>query len=370
MNNITTAGILLNAIQVPYKIFIKLCENYEPEELLKGRETFWEELGLNENHQIKLTDLLKSDWAKREFERVDNFGAVFITAQDLNYPAKLKDLKNPPIGLYIKGNANLSMPSAAIVGTRKCSVYGKSVATNLAKALVHKNITVISGGARGIDTEGHRGSLSENGITISVFGTGINKVYPAENKDLFSRITEKGALVSEFPMGTGGEAWRFSIRNRIIAAMSSRIIVVESSEDGGAMITARKGFELKREVWSVPGRITDSICKGSNVLLGEGAKVLASINDFIETINANMQINMNFDEFTGNDTGSSLNIKTPELNDEEKIVYSLLQRHGGRTIDEILIESGLDFINVQSALIELEADGLIINSSGRYSAAS
>ena len=325
---------------------------------------FLKELGLNENQQIKLSDLLNHDWAKRELERVDKFGAVFITAKDLNYPAKLKDLKNPPVGLYVKGNANLLMPSVAIVGTRKCSAYAKSVAANLAKALALKGITIISGGARGIDTEGHRGCLSENGITISVFGTGIDKVYPVENRDLFSRIIDRGALISEFSMGTGGEGWRFSIRNRIIAAMSSRIIVVESPENGGAMITARKGLEIGREVWAVPGRITDDVCRGSNILLGKGAKVLTSISDFLENVTGNIQINMNFGEFNDSDP----NIKTSDLNDDEKIIYSLLQRQGGRTADEILIESGLDFMNVQTALMELEADGLIMNSSGRYSA--
>ena len=363
INDFTRAAILLNAIKAPYKIFEKLCDNYEPDEIFKG-EKFWEELGLNKNRQEKLSSLISQDWAEKEFSKLEKINSRFITAKDLDYPAKLKDLAKPPIGLYIRGNANISLPSVAIVGTRKCSDYARTIATNLAKALAERNITVISGGARGIDTAGHRGALEANGVTISVFGTGIDKVYPAENRDLFSRILERGALISEFPLGTGGEAWRFPERNRIIVGMASRIVVAESPEDGGAMLTARLALELKREVWSVPGRISDDVCRGTNELFNEGAKAAISINDFVEKITgANEQFNLNFDEFTPK-------YSAPVLSDEEKMIYSLLQRQGGKLPDEILNESKLDFMSVQEALMNLEANGLVINSSGRYSAIS
>ena len=361
-NEITAAGILLNACGASYKIFSKLCENYEPGDLFKGGN-FWKELGLNKNLQIKLAALIENHWAEKEILRAENFGARFITAMDLDYPAKLKDLSNPPVGLYVKGNANISLPSVAIVGTRKCSDYARTIATNLAKTLAQKNITVISGGARGIDSAGHRGCLSENGITIAVFGTGIDQVYPVENRDLFARILDRGAIISEFPMGTGGESWRFPTRNRIIFGIASRIVVVESPEGGGAMHTARGALEIGREVWSVPGRITDSVCRGTNRLLGEGAKVFLGVNDFIESVTGNKQFDLNFDA-----EDSRTESVAPKLTDEEKIIYSLLQRQGGRTADEISIESKLDFVTIQEALMNLEAEGLIMNSSGRYSA--
>ena len=366
MNNFTYAAVLLNAIRAPYGIFKKLCENYEPDELFKG-EKFWEELGLNQNHQLKLSGLIINDWAKREIDNVKKFNARFITANEIDYPAKLKDLSDPPIGLYVKGGGekNILLPSVAVVGTRKCSDYARNTAMNIAKALAQKNITVISGGARGIDTAGHRGALSEDGVTIAVFGTGIDKVYPTENRDLFSRIVERGAIISEFPMGTGGESWHFPERNRIIVGMASRVVVVESPDGGGAMLTARAALELGREVWSVPGRITDDVCRGSNQLFNEGAKALTGIQDFIEKISGtHEQFSLNFDEYSEPSTKPQ---SAPALSDNEKIIYSLLQRQGGRLADEIVLESGLDFMTVQEALMNLAAEGLIIDSSGRFS---
>ncbi len=359
----------MNAVKAPYKIFIKLCENYEPDEILKGA-SFWQELGLNKNHQQKLSVLVENEWAKKEIERAENFGARFITAKDIDYPAKLKDLKNPPVGLYVKGNANISLPSVAIVGTRKCSAYAQATATNLAKALAQNNITVISGGARGIDTAGHRGCLSENGVTVAVFGTGIDKVYPTENRDLFSRIIERGAIISEFPMSTGGKSWHFPYRNRIIVGIASRVVVVESPEDGGAMLTARAALETGREVWSVPGRINEDVCRGTNQLFNEGAKATVSIEKFIaEIAGPHKQFKLNFNEFPlAPQTTETQTPHLTELTNEEKIIYSILQHSDGKIIDDIINESKLNFTTVQEALMNLSAEGLIMDVSGRYSA--
>ena len=363
INEFSRSGILLNAVRAPQAIFEKLCGNYAPDEIFKG-ENFWKELGLTKNHQEKLSKLISENWHEKEFLRLEKIDARFITSKDLDYPAKLKDLKKPPVGLYVRGHANISLPSIAVVGTRKCSDYARITATNLAKAVAQKNITVISGGARGIDTAAHRGALEAEGITISVFGTGIDRVYPAENKDLFSRILERGAVISEFPLGTGGESWHFPERNRIIVGMASRVVVVESPEGGGAMLTAHAALKLGREVWTVPGRITDDVCRGTNKLLNEGAKAIISVQDFIETIaGTNEQFNFSFEE-----TPSKHQRSAPVLSDEEKIIFSILQRQGGRLTDELVSESKLDFMTVQEALMNLEAEGLIMNSSGRFSA--
>ena len=368
-NEFTSAGILLNAIKAPYEIFEKLCENYEPDELFKG-ENFWQELGLKKNKQEKLADLISKGWHEKEFSNLEKINARFITSKDLDYPAKLKDLSklpakfSPPIGLYVRGNANLSLPSVAVVGTRKCSDDARIIATKLAKALAERHITVISGGARGIDSAGHRGALEADGITISVFGTGIDRAYPAENRDLFSRILERGAIISEYPLGTGGEAWRFPDRNRIIVGMASHIVVVQSPEDGGAMPTARTAFKLKRDVWSVPGKISEEANRGSNELFNEGAKATDTIGYFIEKIaGKNEQLNLDFNEYLEAKTEHS----APVLSDDEKIIYSLLQRQSGRLLENIESESKLDPMAVNMALINLEANGLITSSAGRYS---
>lgn len=365
MNEITRAGIILNAAKIPYEIFMKLCKDYEPSEIFSG-EAFWKELGMNNLQRQRISEIISKDgWAEKELERIENINTRFITAIDIDYPAKLKDLKKPPVGLYVRGSANISLPSVAIVGTRKPSDYAKVTASKLGRELGKKGLIVISGGARGIDSAGHRGCLAEDGINIAVFATGIERIYPSENRDLFSRILERGALITEYPTGTGGEKWRFPERNRIVAGMASRIIVVESPEKGGAMITARLSEELKRDLRAVPGRINEEVCRGSNKLLAEGAKVLYNIDEFVQSIKLNEQTSINFDEFI-----SSNNNDIPELNDDEKKIFSLLQEKGSRLTDEIISESQLDFTTVQAALIQLEIYNLVTNSSGRYSASS
>ena len=365
----TKSGMILNAIGAPYEIFMKLCDNYEPDELFcSNGEKFWKELGLNKNHQLKLSELIHKNWLENELIQLEKSDARFITAKDLDYPAKLKDLQNPPIGLYVKGNLDISLPSIAIVGTRKCSDYAKNTAANLARALAKIGMTIISGGARGIDSAAHRGCLSEDGKTIAVFGTGIDRVYPAENRDLFLRILDRGALISEFPMGIGGIAWHFPQRNRIIVGMASRVVVAESPEGGGAMLTAHQALNLKREVWSIPGRIVDEVSKGTNMLLNEGAKSLIGIDEFVEIVaGKNQQLSLNFDD-DNTEPKNETEKSELKLTDNEKIIYALLQRQGGRTQDEIVIETGLDFLDIQEGLMNLEAEGVIINSSGRYSA--
>ena len=365
MDSITKAGILLNSIRAPQKIFSRLCSDYDPEELW-SRKSIWKELGLTPRMTERLDKLLFADWAEREEERIENFNARFITSVDIDYPAKLFDLTNPPVGLYIKGGVNLSLPSVAIVGTRKCSEYARSVATNLGKALAQAGVTTISGGARGIDSAGHRGSLLGDGVTIVVFGTGIDKTYPVENRELFARILERGAWVTEYPFGIGGSTWQFPERDRLISAMASRIVIAESPEDGGAMHTARNGLKLHREVWSIPGRITDEVSKGTNMLMREGSNVFISISDFIKTVTKREQLSLFDDDDEFNEKFDE-KTESPELSDEAKKVYSVLQRKSGIMMDEIMSESGLDSGDVNIAISELEAEGLVSESGGRYS---
>ena len=368
MNTTTKAGLILNAIKAPYEIFMKLCENYEPEDLFSRGESFWEELEMSKSVQNRLAGIIAKDgWAERELEHAEKLDARFITAKDLDYPEKLRDLKKPPVGIYVRGNADiLSLPSVAIVGTRKCSSYGHDVAYRLASLASQRNIIIISGGARGIDASAHRGCLDSDGRTIAVFGTGLEKTYPAEHKELFKRILEHGALITEYPISSGGEVWRFSERNRIIAALASRVVIVESPEGGGAMKTANLGLELGREVLSVPGRINEDSFKGSNELLNKGTGALTSLEEFINSIAGNSQLEIKLDDNNNNkvreDSQMTLN------SDEEKIIYSLIQRHERITTDDLLSESGLDLYVINDALIGLQAQGLIQEQAGRYSA--
>ncbi len=366
MNNIIKAALLLNTINAPCKVFMTLCEKYEPEDLFRGEsEKLWEQLEMSKSVQTRLAAILAKDgWVEGELERVENLGARFITAMDPDYPEKLRELKKPPVGIYVKGNPEvLSKPSIAIVGTRKSSSYGRKSAYELASALAQANIVVVSGGAKGIDASAHRGCLDSEGLTVAVFGTGIGRVYPAEHKELFAKILERGALVSEYPVNSGGEIWRFSERNRIIAALASHVIVVESPEGGGAMKTANLALELGRVVMPVPGHIDENTFRGSNKLLNKGTGAVTDIKEFIHSITGNSQVQINFDDNNNNTH------KEPEVNlnsDEEKIIYSTIQKLERATTDDLLIESGLDFITIQSTLVELEAQGLIQAQAGRY----
>jgi DNA processing protein len=369
MKPIIKAALIFNAAKIPFEFFSKLCDKYGPDELMIS-SSILHELGMTEQQCNRIESLIiKDSWPERELERVETFNARFIHAGDLDYPAKLKDLRNPPIGLYVKGKANLSLPSIAVVGTRKPSDYGSRTANRLGRELAKHGIITISGGARGIDAEGHRGALAEDGITIAVFGTGIDKIYPSEHRDLFNRILYRGALISEYPMNTNGEAWRFPERNRIIAAMSSRIIVVESPEEGGAINTAEHGFKLNREVYAVPGRITDETFKGSNELMTRGAKILFSIEEFVNDFAfKHTQLTLNFNDYEKDEHDEhEHNDASIELDDDEKLIYALIQTHNEITADILSEESKLDLLCVQSVLASLMAEGLVSENSGRYS---
>ncbi|MBQ3626179.1 MAG: DNA-processing protein DprA, partial [Synergistaceae bacterium] len=289
MDDLLKAAMLLNAAQANISSFYLLKDGYDAKDLFNNRG-LWEKIGLKPGAQKRLNDLLfDNSWPERELDKINKFNARFIHVESHEYPARLKEIKNAPIGLYVMSDepdnlANLTVKSVAIVGTRRCSNYGHNIADSLGRALAKVGFAVISGGAKGIDAAGHIGCLEENGFTVAVMGTGLDVVYPSEHRQLFSEISQHGALVTEYPFGTKGEQWHFPERNRIIMGMAGRTVVVESPVDGGAMGTAKLTLEAGREVWSVPGRISDEMCRGTNNLIRDGAHVLVDVNDFIKTI--------------------------------------------------------------------------------------
>ena len=381
MNNITQAGLLFNAASIPCSLFMKLCNEHDPNEILSG-SGFLKELGLTEAQISRVNDFLAKDgWIEREMDSVQKLGARFITAKDIDYPVKLFDLKRPPVGLYVKGKMILSFPSVAIVGTRTPSQYGQDTASQLAKALARSGGITVSGGAQGIDSSAHRGSLAENGITIAVFGTSIDRVYPAENRDLFARIAERGAVVSEYPIGSPGEGWHFPERNRLIAALASRVVIAEAGEKSGAMITAKYAEDLGRELWAVPGRITDANSAGTNRLLFRGAKCLCDVREFSESFTGRReQLELFSEEETESEQepaqesgavqkNAAVNAGL-ELSDDEKVIYALIQKKGHRLMDDRIAESGKDIGAVTMAIVMLQAEGLVVEAGGRFSAAN
>ena len=221
----------------------------------------------------------------REEKRLADAGAGFITTRDDGYPKLLRQIHDPPIGLYRKGNYGFTHPCVAIVGSRRATLYGQSVSKKLGVELAERGFCIVSGLARGIDTAAHEGALSVGGKTAAVLGTGIDIIYPPENLDLYRRIAETGAILSEFPFGRRADRQSFAMRNRIVSGICEAVVVVESDVDGGAMITARFAGEHGKLIFAVPGRIDQPSSRGCHQLIRDGATLLTSVDDILSELN-------------------------------------------------------------------------------------
>ncbi len=220
-----------------------------------------------------------------ELKKISELGIDLITIWDDDYPYNLKNIYDPPVVLYVKGSLlPADNNSISIVGSRRASSYGRRVAKRLSFDIAKYGITVVSGLARGIDTEAHRGALESGGRTIAVVGSGLDVIYPPENHGLFEKISRSGAVISEFALGTPPEARNFPARNRIVSGFSKGTVVVEASEKSGSLITANFALEQGREVFAVPGDIYRWGSKGSNRLIKEGAKLVESVHDILEEV--------------------------------------------------------------------------------------
>ena len=354
--------LLINAARLPYRFMDEIFVN-SPEALWVEAESLWEKLNFPQMVMTRLRKLLDKGWAEREMERLLNTGTRFFSINDNEYPDKLRNVQNPPIGIYVNGNWRkfLEINSIGVVGTRRCSNYGRHVAHSIGEALSIAGISVVSGGALGIDAAAHIGCLKAGGVTVAVLGTGINLVYPSKHVELFEKITENGALVTEYPFGVQGNTWHFPERNRIIVGLSNRLVVVEAPVNSGAMISARLALEAGIEIWSVPGQITDKTSMGTNKLLRDGAIVLADIGEFIEIVGNNCnQFSIPF----------PVENEKITFTDDEKTILSILKQSGNRTIDDIVIESKMSLQQVHFCLSSLIATEFVfLSGPGRFSAA-
>ncbi|MDR3322381.1 MAG: DNA-processing protein DprA [Synergistaceae bacterium] len=335
----------------------------EPDALAEGGPSLWERIGMSERARGAMTKALSLGWIERELDACEKLGVRLVTCRDPIYPVGLLELKDAPILLYVRGG-RLSIPGRAvgIVGTRRCSAYAGNVASEIGKNAALRGWSVVSGGAKGVDGLAHAGCLDEDGMTAAVLGTGVDVVYPSEHRKLFDRIMETGALFSEYPLGTGGEGWRFPKRNRIIAGLSLRTVVVEAPHKSGAMITARQAAEAGREVWAVPGRIGDDRCSGSNRLIFDGAFPLIDMETFFGVPDPQKNL------FSGDfEAAGGVKKEAPQLSDVEKILVALLTNHGDRTIDNLAGEAKMGAAEVLKAMSILSLRGVTFSSGpGRY----
>ena len=231
-----------------------------------------------------------ADWTQhfdlaREETRMAQSQVDFIVGGDAAYPKLLREISDPPIALYRKGQYDFAQPCIAIVGSRRTTLYGLATAKKIGAELARLGFCVVSGLARGIDTAAHEGALSVGGKTAAVLGHGLDIVYPPENLGLYRQIEEQGAVLSEFPLGRRADRQSFAMRNRIVAGMCEATVVIESDVDGGAMITARFAGEQGRLLFAVPGRIDQPSSAGCHQLIRDGATLLTSVDDLLSELN-------------------------------------------------------------------------------------
>jgi len=329
------------------------------EKVFKADET---EIGqIKEIGQIraaKIPQAIKKINLNKELDLIKKHSVKVITFLDKDYPENLKNIYDPPVVLYVKGKILPEDKLAiAIVGSRLASFYGLQTAEKLGFELASHGITVVSGLARGIDSSSHKGALKAKKRTIAVLGSGLAHIYPEEHKDLAERISESGAVISEFPMNTIPDKWNFPRRNRIISGLSLGVVCVEAAEKSGALITCDCALEQGREVFAVPGKVDSMTSKGTNKLIKQGAKLAQGVEDILEELNLS-------DSVSRQDGDSRSRIEGSALDKEESLVYTLLSSDP-KYIDDICRESGIGLNRIAKILLNLEIKKFVKQLPGK-----
>jgi DNA processing protein len=308
-----------------------------------------------------------------EVERVRSMGADILLLDDGVYPQLLREIFDPPITLYVKGewSACLDEPCVAIVGSRRSSTYGQNAATMLARDLAGRGVTIISGLARGIDAAAHRGALEAGGRTVAVMGTGLDQIYPRDHRKLGEEILERGgALLSEFPLETPPAPQNFPYRNRVISGLSLGVLIVEAAENSGSLITARLALEQGREVFAVPGNITSRNSFGTNYLIkGAGAKLVQQWQDIVAELPSEIAARLLPPETkpkgAQDELTKQLELVPGDLSATEQSVWRLLSADSPLHIDALAEETQLSIPELTIALLALEMRELVRQLPGK-----
>jgi DNA processing protein len=317
--------------------------------------------GIGDDTAESIANWEKSVDLPSELKRISESGCRVIIQSDEEYPPLLKEIYDPPIVLYVKGSLTAKDRNAvALVGSRQTTHYGIETARKLAYQLAYVGVTVVSGGARGIDTAAHQGALAAKGRTVCVLGTGLSIVFPPENKDLFDRIAEHGAVITQFPFNRSADKQSFAIRNRIVAGMTLGSAVIEADLRSGALITANFATEYGRQVFAVPGRIDSPRSKGCHDLIKKGAKLCEGAEDILSEFEY-LFPSSNKPPSPG-ETGT---LPALELSENEQRAYDALNINDETTIDEVIRKSGLPASAVSVALLSLEMKRVIKQLPGK-----
>jgi DNA processing protein len=291
-------------------------------------------------------------------------GCSLLNWTEPEYPRSLLQIYDPPVFLYVRGDPQvLNLPSISIVGTRKPTLYGTQMAQRLGRELAARGLVVVSGMARGIDAIGHQGAMEVHGRAIGVLGTGIDVCYPKENKKLYEKVLERGAIISEFPLRTHPAPENFPVRNRIVAGMPLGVVVVEGAQYSGSLITARLAMEFGREVFGVPGNVTQPVSFAPNQLIKQGAKLVTCGEDVIEELPTPVRAALVQAEQPETEQRNLL--AAAALNGSEKKLYELLSADQPVPIDDIVERSGLNSSEVLATLFNLEMKGIIRQLPGK-----
>jgi DNA processing protein len=312
--------------------------------------------------------------AEKEAKLVSDAGATFLTPRDTEYPEQLLAIYDPPAVLWVRGDASLlSRPGIAVVGTRAPSAYGAGMAELLSRDLANRGMVILSGMARGVDTAAHKGALDAGGKTVAVWGTGLDVVYPKENKKLAESIVlSGGTIITEFPMGTFPAPQNFPIRNRILSGLSVGVLVIEAAEYSGTRITARCAMEQNRDVYAVPGNVTNKNAWGPNTLIKQGAKLTATWEDIWEDLPSHVRLQLE-EERPGSagdeskPSGAASLFNEQGMGSNERLVFNRLRHDEPLQLDELMeqMEAELGSAEIFTALFELELSGKVKSLPGK-----
>ncbi len=307
--------------------------------------------------------------AQQECAKAVEAGAKIISLSDPEYPSRLKEIYDPPVILFVKGSLEvLAQPVIAMVGTRHPTPYGSGMAERLSTDLAARGLVIISGLARGCDTASHRGAVAARGKTVAVLGTGIDVMYPRENTRLAEQIVALGgALITEFPVGTSPAPQNFPIRNRIISGMSAGVLVVEAAEYSGTRITSRLALEQNRDVYAVPGNVTNKNSWGPNTLIKQGAKLVATWEDVWEELPTDVQVALSAMQNKSPEPETASLFPDEAASPHEKKILKLLKADESTHIDQLveLLENEMSSSEIFAALFELELNGKVKQLPGK-----
>jgi len=357
------ALVALNLIEHVGPVRVRqLLEHFgdAPAILRASRHQLLQVRGIGEDTADAITNWEKTASLSAEMKRIAEFGCHIVTQADADYPELLRQIYDPPTVLYVKGKLSAQdKNSVAMVGSRLTTHYGIETARKLAYQLAYLGVTVVSGGARGIDTAAHQGALSGKGRTLAILGTGINLVTPPENAKLFEQIAASGALITQFPFNRPADRQSFPIRNRIVAGMTLGTVVVEANLTSGALITANFATDYGRQVFAVPGRIDSPRSKGCHALIKKGAKLCESVEDILS------EFEYLFPATNRPPTPAATGtLPAMALHENEQKVYDLLGAEE-ISIDDVIRRSALPSSAVSVALLSLEMKRLIRQLPGK-----